>query len=306
MESLEELGITVSATCVNRNNPVECVVLFDRDFLKMIQEQAKDDSEHVKAINRYLELVELSNNGAYTNTNQWYFDLEDLVVMVAHDDIYYNIKFFKLICDSYGDVSRETFDNGRLYKLFTASDDEDVAAIMKAYIDHEDYTVYELANALDHSWYFWPSDELLYKAENKIIETEGGDWIDLRAAEDVELHAPKVNKETGEIEFHTGMFKLDMTCRLPLGHEAIVASRSSTFKKWGFILQNGIGIIDNSYCGDNDQWRVPFIAYKNANIKKGDRVLQFKIVKNQGEFHFNRTSKLFGEDRGGFGSTGHE
>ena len=122
-----------------------------------------------------------------------------------------------------------------------------------------------------------------------------GDWIDLRSAETVELKAG----EYRAIPLGVGMI-------LPDGYEAIVAPRSSTFKNYGVILANSIGIIDNSYSGDDDEWH--FIAYatRDTKIIKNDRICQFRIVKNQPKIRFSIVEKLRQISRGGIGSTGKE
>lgn len=134
-----------------------------------------------------------------------------------------------------------------------------------------------------------------------------GDWIDLRSAEDIEIKAPILNIHTNQLEFHTGMISLGVSMELPEGHEAIVAPRSSTFKNFGIIVPNSIGIIDNSYKGDNDIWRLPFIGMKAGSIKKGDRIAQFKIQTSQfndNTIVLHMVDYLGEESRGGFGSTG--
>ena len=92
--------------------------------------------------------------------------------------------------------------------------------------------------------------------------------------------------------------------KLPEGYEAHVLPRSSTFKKWGILLVNGMGIIDNSYCGDNDIWGFPALAMRKTTIYAGDRICQFRIVKKQPDIEFVSVDKLGEKDRGGFGSTG--
>lgn len=120
-----------------------------------------------------------------------------------------------------------------------------------------------------------------------------GDWIDLRSAEDVELEAGEFRK-----------ISLGVSMKLPDGYEAIIAARSSTYQKWGILMVNGIGVIDNSYCGNNDIWQVPVLAMRRTHIYKGDRIAQFRIMPNQPEVHFIEVDRLLDEDRGGFGSTG--
>ncbi len=119
------------------------------------------------------------------------------------------------------------------------------------------------------------------------------DWIDLRAAEDVVLKA-------GEFK----LIPLGIAMKLPEGYEAHVVPRSSTFKNFGVIQTNHYGVIDESYCGDNDQWFVPVLAMRDTEIHVNDRICQFRIMKHQPVIEFEETEKLEGTDRGGFGSTG--
>ena len=128
---------------------------------------------------------------------------------------------------------------------------------------------------------------------DKIQKIDKGDWIDLRAAETVELKA-------GEFK----LIKLGVGMKLPDGYEAHIVPRSSTFKNFGIIQTNHCGIIDNSYCGDNDQWLVPAYALRDTVIHKNDRICQFRIVEKQPELTFEEVEHLEDTDRGGFGSTG--
>lgn len=91
---------------------------------------------------------------------------------------------------------------------------------------------------------------------------------------------------------------------LPQGYEAHIVPRSSTYKNFGVIQANHCGIVDGSYCGDNDMWRMPVIAMRDTGIHVNDRICQFRIMKNQPQIQFNEVDKLAGKDRGGFGSTG--
>lgn len=128
-----------------------------------------------------------------------------------------------------------------------------------------------------------------------IKKIEQGDWIDLRAAEDVNL-------KFGQSK----VISLGVSMELPDGYEAHVAPRSSTFKNFGIILVNGIGIIDNSYCGNDDIWMFPALCMNQEGtvIKKGDRICQFRIVKKQPEIRFTEVENLNKKNRGGIGSTG--
>ena len=122
---------------------------------------------------------------------------------------------------------------------------------------------------------------------------DGSDWIDLRAAEDVTMKA-------GEWK----LIKLGVGMKLPDGYEAHIVPRSSTFKKFGVIQTNHIGIIDNSYSGDHDEWMFSAYALRDTEIHCNDRICQFRIMKNQPKICFEEVSCLDDTDRGGFGSTG--
>ena len=119
------------------------------------------------------------------------------------------------------------------------------------------------------------------------------DWIDLRAAEEVELKA-------GEFK----LIHLGVAMQLPEGYEAHIVPRSSTFKKWGIIQTNHCGIVDNSYCGPNDWWRMPVFALRDTKIEVNDRICQFRIQKNQPTLVFNEVEEMEANNRCGFGSTG--
>lgn len=128
---------------------------------------------------------------------------------------------------------------------------------------------------------------------DKIEKIECGDWIDLRAAEHVVL-------EAGD----DYVISLGVSMKLPDGYEAHLVPRSSTYKKWRIMQTNSIGIIDNSYCGDNDIWGMPVIAIEDTEINKNDRICQFRIVKKMEDVKFTEVEYLADKDRGGFGSTG--
>ena len=127
----------------------------------------------------------------------------------------------------------------------------------------------------------------------KIEKFNVGDWIDLRAAETVTMKA-------GEYR----MIPLGVAMELPQGYEALVAPRSSTFKKYGVILANSIGIIDESYKGDNDEWNFLAYALRDAVILKNERICQFRIIQHQPLIHLQEVETLGNADRGGIGSTG--
>lgn len=119
------------------------------------------------------------------------------------------------------------------------------------------------------------------------------DWIDLRAAEKVELKA-------GEFK----LIPLGIAMQLPKGYEAHIVPRSSTFKNFGIIQTNHCGIVDESYCGNNDQWFMPAYALRDTVIEANDRICQFRIFEHQPVLKFEETDDLGNTDRGGIGSTG--
>lgn len=127
----------------------------------------------------------------------------------------------------------------------------------------------------------------------KIKEIAVGDWIDLRAAVDTEMKA-------GEYK----MIPLGIAMELPKGFEAIVAPRSSTFKRYGVLLANSIGIIDESFKGDNDEWNFLAYAVRDTVIPKNERICQFRIIEHQPCVELVEVDTLGNPDRGGIGSTG--
>ena len=120
-----------------------------------------------------------------------------------------------------------------------------------------------------------------------------GDMIDLRCAEDVTLHK-------GEYK----LIPLGVAMELPKGYEAHVYPRSSTFGKHKILMGNSVGVIDCSYCGNDDEWKFPAFAVEDTFIPKDTRICQFRIFENQPELEFEEVEDLCNESRGGIGSTG--
>lgn len=158
-----------------------------------------------------------------------------------------------------------------------------------------------------------------------------GEWFDLYTAEDVCLKAPEANKmhirgknnpktqevRTREVDFDSTLVSLGVAMQIPKGFEACVIPRSSTFKKHGILQSNSFGLIDSSYCGSNDIWKMPMIATRAVKIPKGTRIAQFRIQLSQKaslwqklKWFFSSSVKLEpvysldNPDRQGFGSTG--
>ena len=132
-----------------------------------------------------------------------------------------------------------------------------------------------------------------FEGQEEIEKIPVGDWVDLRANSDLELKA-------GE----SGYIHLGVAIQLPHGYEGHLAPRSSTFKRWGIIQTNSVGVIDESYCGDDDEWCMPVYAVRDTVIHKGDRVCQFRIMEKQPAVKFVTVESLGNDNRGGFGSTG--
>lgn len=120
-----------------------------------------------------------------------------------------------------------------------------------------------------------------------------GDWCDLRSAEDVDMKA-------GEFR----LIRLGVGMILPDGYEAHIVPRSSTYKNYGVIQTNHMGVIDNKYSGDDDEWLFPAYALRDTHISKNDRICQFRIMENQPDIIFETVEHLNEESRGGLGSTG--
>lgn len=133
-------------------------------------------------------------------------------------------------------------------------------------------------------------DPKVYEEFNHI---EVGDWIDLRTIDVVTL-------KKGQYR----MIDLGVAMELPKGYEALVVPRSSTFKKYGVLSANNVGVIDNSFCGDDDTWNFLALATRDVTIPKGTRICQFRILENQPQINFKVVDKLNNENRGGIGSTG--
>lgn len=138
--------------------------------------------------------------------------------------------------------------------------------------------------------------QILYHSDkiDKLTYIDGkSDWIDLRAAE--------------RVEFKKGDWKLislGISMRLPDGYEAHIAPRSSTFKTWGLLQSNSVGVVDNSYSSSEDIYKVPMFATRDTVVEVNDRICQFRIIKNQPAIEFEEVESLDGPVRGGFGSTG--
>lgn len=133
----------------------------------------------------------------------------------------------------------------------------------------------------------------LNEQQTRINKIEQGDWIDLRAAETVEIKKDEFK-----------LIPLGVAMELPRGFEAHVVPRSSTFKNFGIIETNSMGVIDESYKGDNDFWFFPAYALRDTVIQTGERICQFRIMKKMPQVELVEVQTLGNDDRGGHGSTG--
>lgn len=153
------------------------------------------------------------------------------------------------------------------------------------------------------------------KCRPEIIQK--GEFIDLKSRESFKYKAPYVDEKSGKVAIKSFLIPLGVAMQLPDGFEAIIIPRSSMFKNYGIMENNSVGLIDNSYSGNEDEWKLPAIVMKDCTIEAGDRVCQFKIqlsqkatfkqklkwlLSNGIEFEFVDT--LTNTNRGGFGSTG--
>lgn len=158
--------------------------------------------------------------------------------------------------------------------------------------------------------------------------SEKGDWIDLFTAQEVFLNGPEADTlkrktvdgeeiRTREVNFFSTLIPLGIAMKLPKDFEAILVPRSSTYPKWNLLQTNSIGVIDNSYCGNNDEWKLPVVALQSQKIPAGTKLCQFRIQPSQNASIWTKIKWLFSnkiifkqvddlgmEDRGGFGSTG--
>ena len=132
------------------------------------------------------------------------------------------------------------------------------------------------------------------KELEKLCYIDGkSDWIDLRVAEEVKMKA-------GEFR----LISMGISVELPKGYEMWVLPRSSAFKNFGILQTNAMGVIDESFCGDEDIIHMPILAMRDTEIHVNDRICQFRIMEHQPVLSFREVEKLTGENRGGFGSTG--
>lgn len=141
-----------------------------------------------------------------------------------------------------------------------------------------------------------------FEGSTKLKKIVKGNWIDVYSNKDIFVE-----------EGNRAMIPLGFALELPNGWEGHLAPRSSTFKTWGIIQTNSVGVVDDTYIGDNDQWHMPVYCLqgneysegkKGTWIKIGDKIGQFRIMEVMPEIEFEEVESFGNEDRGGFGSTG--
>ena len=230
-----------------------------------------------------------------------------LIVYMMDDGNFYK-KVCKISCGTLNKKEREIFVNTmkdkfnlncfiynhpnnckKDYFRFLDSDFEKIKEIFMKNIKEQNFYEEKLNSGINYN-----TIKIKYFTDiNKIEAKENSDWVDLRSAIDVDLKA-------GEFK----LIPLGVGMILPYNHEAHIVPRSSTFKNFGIIQTNHQAVIDESYCGDNDQWFYPAYALRDTHISKNDRICQFRIVKKQTKLIFEEVDQLKDKDRGGLGSTG--
>ena len=132
------------------------------------------------------------------------------------------------------------------------------------------------------------------KELEKLCYIDGkSDWIDLRVAENVSM-------KQGEYR----LISMGISVEIPKGYEILIVPRSSAYKNFGILQTNAMGVVDESFCGDNDIIHMPILAMRDTEIHINDRIGQFRLMPHQPEVHFIEVDHLDNEDRGGFGTTG--
>lgn len=164
--------------------------------------------------------------------------------------------------------------------------------------------------------------KIKYKKLSNVIDSPSiianGDWVDLRCSKEVIINPfIKQSKSTAVIGSNIFYIPTGLAFKLPKGFEAHIVARSSTPTKYGFIVPNCTGIIDNSFCGNTDEWKIPSLGFNANTIPANTRIAQFKIELSQKATVWQKlkwllssgielveVTDLASTNRGGFGSTG--
>lgn len=229
-------------------------------------------------------------NDHFTRSYYLYKNLIKAVIMIDLDCMYFGAS----VCDAAGDLYPP------FYNLDNVNLNDVAQDVIKAYNNTMDHLVKQGILIKVHKQKDLHSDNIIkikYMFNNikKIGYIDGykSDWIDLRSAENVKM-------KKGDFK----IISLGVAMELPAGYEAHVVPRSSTFKNFGIIQTNHMGVIDESYCGDNDVWCFPALAMRDTEIHINDRICQFRIMKKIPKVTFKEVKELNNKNRGGFGSTG--
>ena len=107
------------------------------------------------------------------------------------------------------------------------------------------------------------------------------DWIDLRVAENVSM-------KQGEYR----LISMGISVEIPKGYEMLIVPRSSAYKNFGILQTNAMGVVDESFCGDNDIIHMPILAMRDTEIHINDRIGQFRLMPHQPEVHFIEVDHL--------------
>lgn len=248
-------------------------------------------------VNRELRESTLTKNGFYRKDNNFYsikkYLYKEIIILTVIIDL--EEKHLAItVCDDHDNLYAPFYDPdartnnlvaARVINNYNGFMDELVRKnILKCYKDRRTNT--DNSKTIRIKYFTDKIDKLTY-IENK------SDWIDLRSAKNITL-------KKGEFK----LIPLGVAMELPKGYEAIMAPRSSTYKNFGIIESNSIGIIDETYKGDNDQWMFPAYALRDTEIHVNDRICQFRILKHQPHINFFEVEKLNNKNRGGHGTTG--
>ena len=148
---------------------------------------------------------------------------------------------------------------------------------------------------------------LVKSGGNLPVKLDKGDWFDLMSPnENITISGPEAlmlqrNRKKGQpegqskriVKFYNKLIDLNIAMQLPKGYEAVILPRSSAFNNYGIILCNMQGVIDNSYCGENDTWKANVLAFRNCTIPANSRIAQFRIQLNQNATFWQKVKWLF-------------
>lgn len=270
----------------------------------MIAEIDDNTLEFTPKCSRDLLMSQLTTMAEYKQILEKRAEIEG-ITLLDHDEDHSKLVYADTVWSLFYilQIVNEVRSNEKTYR--TALAKKYISQVCKGMLDFEDPSLsFMIKRELEHSEKSenqsitnTPKNTISIKYFNSdispIVKSEKGDWVDLRSAVDIDLKA-------GE----SALIPLGIGMKLPKDCEAIIAPRSSTFKNYKIIQTNSIGVIDNSYSGDNDEWKLPVYAVEDTHIGFNNRICQFRIQKRQPDICFCEVGSLDKSDRGGFGSTG--